>query len=133
MRHRRRSKKQPFGWISALIFNSLLLATAYVTGLVIIETRQALGEEFAPTREALDTTRANLGEMFTDLIDPSNNKELKLTDTPSGVQIDNVTTTASPGHTRTSSLTRSSVQGLVQLQYGNPPNHVAEVKEDRML
>ncbi|MAP95412.1 MAG: hypothetical protein CMK07_10715 [Ponticaulis sp.] len=68
MRHRRRSKKQPFGWISALIFNSLLLATAYVTGLVIIETRQALGEEFAPTREALDTTRANLGEMFTDLI-----------------------------------------------------------------
>ena len=70
----RRSSAQPFGWISALMFNGLMLIFAYVMSLLIIEHRNALGDEFVTSSEAVSATRAAMAELFTDLVPEGTDK-----------------------------------------------------------
>tara|TARA_Y100000052_G_scaffold19324_1_gene18968 strand:- start:39537 stop:40778 length:1242 start_codon:yes stop_codon:yes gene_type:complete len=45
-----------------------MLGCAVVLGLLILETRHALGEEFEPTGEAVTATNQNIGNMFADMV-----------------------------------------------------------------
>ena len=68
MSARRRTKKQPFGWMSALLFNALLIGFAYITSLLIVENKKALGEEFVTSSEAVSATQAKMSEMFSAMV-----------------------------------------------------------------
>ena len=76
MRARRRTHKFSFGWLSGFTFHGLLFAMGAALCLLALEMRHALGEEFAPSRDAISATRAHLGQMFADLVpedaDPRN-------------------------------------------------------------
>ena len=68
MRSRSRNSQRSFGWISALIFNILLIISGIVVFLIIQETRNARGAEYEPTSEAITATQDRMGRMFADLI-----------------------------------------------------------------
>ncbi|HBJ93928.1 MAG TPA: hypothetical protein DDZ43_13700, partial [Hyphomonadaceae bacterium] len=68
MRSRSRNSQRSFGWISALIFNILLIISGVVVFLIIQETRNARGAEYEPTSEAITATQDRMGRMFADLI-----------------------------------------------------------------
>ena len=68
MRSRSRNSQRSFGWISALIFNILLIISGIVVFLIIQETRIARGAEYEPTSEAITATQDRMGRMFADLI-----------------------------------------------------------------
>ncbi len=68
MRSRSRNSQRSFGWISALIFNILLIISGIIVFLIIQETRNARGAEYEPTSEAIIATQERMGRMFADLI-----------------------------------------------------------------
>lgn len=68
MRQRRQTSSSPFGWLSALSFHLLLVGCMLTLGLLIDETRRALGEEFEPTAEAVNATNQHLSDMFTEMV-----------------------------------------------------------------
>ncbi|MAI90544.1 hypothetical protein [Ponticaulis sp.] len=68
MRSRRQSHLRPFGWLSALIFNSLIFGCALLLIMIILETRQDSSSEFEPTSDALLATQQEMGKMFADLV-----------------------------------------------------------------
>lgn len=68
MRSRSRNSQRSFGWISALIFNILLIISGVIVFLIIQETRNARGAEYEPTSEAITATQDRMGRMFADLI-----------------------------------------------------------------
>ena len=68
MSSRRRKSKQSFRWVTALLFNALLLTTAWMAALLILENKRAIGEEYISSSEAVAATREKMGEMFADLV-----------------------------------------------------------------
>lgn len=68
MRARRRTHKFPFGWLSAFTFHGLLFAAGVIVCLLAMEMRNAMGDEFEPTRDAVTATRENLGQMYAGLV-----------------------------------------------------------------
>ena len=68
MRSRSRNSQRSFGWISALVFNILLIISGVVVFLIIQETRNARGAEYEPTSEAITATQDRMGRMYADLI-----------------------------------------------------------------